>query len=223
MTGEVSGEMLQWLRGGPRKGTVHSVFTKAVNVAVPGGLVSVLSRQALLEPMSVPIYDMMVLPQVPAMDAGRIDFIRVYGQTTEDGSFATYTILTAQRPQAAEGETLTADDVTWRSNGANVTDDPTVRALLGNLTTLTIDKCLDYNPSADAVTHCGFDAPAAILEVDFRSEGGAEQTLKLTIGNELPDGSGRYVRYGDEDPTLYRLADATLEALLSIAAEGLEG
>jgi len=178
---------------------------------------------ALLEPMSVPIYDMMILPQVPEMTATRLDFIRIYGKIMEDGTHETYTILTAQHPQLNEGETLTAEDITWRSNGANVTDDPTVQELLNNLTTLSIDKCLDYNPSEDAVIHCGFDAPTAILEADFHSEGGAEQSLKLTIGNILPDGSGRYVRYGEEDPTLYRLSNATLDALLQIAAEGLEG
>ena len=177
---------------------------------------------ALLEPMSVPIYDMMVLPKVPELAATRLDFIRVYGQATGDGAYATYTILTAQRPEVAEGETLEAADVTWRFNGANVTNDPTVQALLESLTTLTIDKCVDYNPSADAAAHCGFDAPVATLEVDFQSEGGAGQTLKLTIGNQLPDGSGRYVRYGDEDPTLYRLTTAALDPLLRIAQEGLE-
>ena len=170
----------------------------------------------------VPIYDMMILPQVPTMDVTRLDFIRIYGKTMEDGSYETYTILTSQHPQLNEGQTLTAADITWRSNGANVTDDPTVQELLSNLTTLSIDKCLDYHPSEDAVTHCGFDAPTAILEVDFHSEGGAEQSLKLTIGNTLPDGSGRYVRYGEEDPTLYRLSTATLDALLQIAAKGLE-
>lgn len=177
---------------------------------------------ALLEPMSVPIYDMMILPKVPELAATRLDFIRIYGQATEEGAYTTYTILTAQRPEVAEGETLEAADVTWRFNGANVTADPTVQALLESLTTLTIDKCVDYNPSADAAVHCGFDAPAATLEVDFQSEGGAEQTLKLTIGNQLPDGSGRYVRFGEEDSTLYRLTTAALEPLLRIAQEGLE-
>ena len=175
----------------------------------------------LLEPMSVPIYDMMILPQVPKMTAARLDFIRIYGKTTEDGTYETYTILTAQRPELEEG-TLAAGDITWRSNGANVTDNPTVQELLSNLTTLSIEKCLNYHPSEEAVIHCGFDVPTAILEVDFRSEGGAEQNLKLTIGNTLPDGSGRYVRYGEEDPSLYRLSNATLDALLRIAAEGLE-
>lgn len=177
----------------------------------------------LLEPMSVPIYDMMVLPRLPAPEAQRIDFIRIYGQTGEDGSYATYTILTAQRPDMQEGQTLTPGDVTWRSNGANVTDDPDVQALLADLAALSIDKCMNYNPSAEAVTLCGFDAPTAILEVDFLTEGGAEQSLQLTVGSPVPDGSGHYVRCGTEDPTVYRLPETALDALLRIAQSSLEG
>ena len=180
-----------------------------------------LMPAALLKAMAIPVYDMMILPEIPEMLPSRMDFIRIYGNCKEDGSYETYTIITAQRPQTAE--TLTDEDITWRSNGANVTDDPTVQTLLNNLTTLTIDQCLDYHPSEEASALCGFNAPTAKLEVDFHTDGGAEQSLILTIGNPLPDDSGRYVRYGDEDPTLYRLSADTLDALLRIAAEGLEG
>ena len=180
-----------------------------------------LMPSALLKAMSIPIYDMMILPEIPDLLPSRMDFIRIYGNCKEDGSSETYTIITAQRPQTEE--TLTDEDITWRSNGANVTDDPAVQTLLNNLTTLTIDQCLDYYPSEEAAALCGFTNPTAKLEVDFHTEGGAEQSLTLTIGNQLPDGSGRYVRYGDEDPTLYRLSSDTLDALLRIATEGLEG
>lgn len=175
----------------------------------------------LLEPMSVPIYDMMILPQVPSIDPTRVDFIRIFGKTKEDGSYETYTILTAQRPELSEGETLTAEDVIWLSNGANVTKNSNLQELLANLATLSIEKCLDYNPSEEAVTHCGFDLPIATLKVEFHSESGAEQSLKLIIGNAIPDGSGRYVRYGDDDPTLYRMSNTTLDALLRITEEGV--
>lgn len=176
----------------------------------------------LLEPMSVAIYDMMELPKLPTVDATRIDFVRLFGKPLAEGGYETYTILTAQRPELSEGQTLTPSDVVWRSNGADVTANATVQNLISAITALSIDKCVDYRPSPDAVTHCGFDAPAAVLEVDFLTEGGAEQTLKLTVGNLLPDGTGRYVRYGDEDPSLYRLPNDLLEALLAIAAAGLE-
>ena len=176
----------------------------------------------LLEPMSVPIYDMMILPKIPALAATRIDFVRIFGKPLEEGGYESYTILTAQRPEPTEGQTLTAADVIWRSNGINVTKNALVQDLISTLTTLSIDKCLDYNPSPEAASLCGFDSPTAALHVDFFSEGGAAQSMKLIIGNPLPDGTGYYVRYSDEDPSLYRLSNATLETLLAIATAGLE-
>ena len=103
-----------------------------------------------------------------------------------------------------------------------MSDLPEVRALLEDLTALTFEKCIDYNPSAEAASLCGFDAPAAILQISYVTESGTEQTLELTVGNRLPDQSGRYTRMGTE-PTLYLLATELLDPLMTIAANGLDG
>ena len=103
-----------------------------------------------------------------------------------------------------------------------MSDLPEIRALLEDLTALTFEKCIDYNPSAEAAAICGFDAPAAILQVSYVTEGGAEQSLELTIGNRLPDQSGRYTRMGTES-TLYLLVTDLLDPLMTIAANGLDG
>ncbi len=49
---------------------------------------------------------------------------------------------TALLTAASDGGT-----VSWRFIGANVTDDPTVRSLLEDVTALRVAKCVDYNPS----------------------------------------------------------------------------
>ena len=49
---------------------------------------------------------------------------------------------------------------------------------------------------------------------------GTDSSLNLTIGNRLPDGSGRYVRLGD-DPTIYFLPTELLDPLMRLASEGL--
>ena len=51
---------------------------------------------------------------------------------------------------------------------------------------------------------------------------GAQQALRITVGERLPDGSGRYIRLGD-DTTLFFLSTELLDPLMRIAAEGLEG
>ena len=162
---------------------------------------------AVVEKMSLPIYSMMELPVLPALTGKTLVSITFDGEVP--------TVLTAQR---AEG----SDEATWRSGGANVTDSPAVQGLLRELEMLTITRCVDYKPTGEAVALCGFEAPAAQLEIVYRTESGAEQSFSLTAGAQSLDGSGRYVRLGG-DSTIYEMTADSLTDLLAIAAGGLEG
>ena len=162
---------------------------------------------AVVEKMSLPIYSMMELPVLPALTGKTLVSITFDGEVP--------TVLTAQR---AEG----SDEATWRSGGANVTDSPAVQGLLRELEMLTITRCVDYKPTEEAVALCGFEAPAAQLEIVYRTESGAEQSFSLTAGAQSLDGSGRYVRLGG-DSTIYEMTADSLTDLLAIAAGGLEG
>ena len=122
-------------------------------------------------------------------------------------------VLTAQQ---------TDDTVTWRSGGAHVTDDPTVRSLLEDLTALSFSRCVDYNPSDEAVTICGLDQPEAAVRLNYLTDSGTEAELGLSVGDRLPDRSGRYAQLED-DTTIYLLETALLDPLMRVAASGLEG
>jgi len=67
---------------------------------------------------------------------------------------------------------------------------------------------------------CGFDEPAAAVTISYTAADRSEQMLRLTIGNRLPDRSGRYVRLGDES-TVYFLPTELLDPLMRLASEGL--
>lgn len=163
--------------------------------------------------MNTPIYDMCRLPELPQLSETDITEISLQGPAGEDGTAAPATLLAA----ASDG-----GEVSWRSNGANVTDDPTVRSLLEDVTALRIAKCVDYSPSEEAIAICGLDAPEAKLTLRFTSASGAEGQLDLAVGARLPDKSGRYVQVGD-DTTIYLLETALLDPLMRVAATGLEG
>ena len=90
------------------------------------------------------------------------------------------------------------------------------------MTTLAVTKCVDYHPSDEAASICGFDAPAAQVSVRYTSESASDQTFELTIGSRLPDGSGRFVRL-ENDTAIYFLPTAFLDPLMSISVNGLEG
>lgn len=164
----------------------------------------------LYQLMNTPIYDMCRLPELPALAEADISSITIQGAAPEEGEALTV-VLTAQ----ASGET-----VSWRSDGSNVTENDTVRALLEDLTALSFARCVDYNPSEEAVTICGLDAPEAMVEIAYTTESGEEASLTLTVGTRLPDRSGRYTRM-DGDSTIYLVETALLDPLMRVASSGL--
>ena len=165
--------------------------------------------------MEIPVYDMCRLPTLPVLEEARIRSITIRGPEQEDETSRRVVSLTALR---SEEDSAT----TWRFEGANITDDPTLRALLEDLSALSFAKCVDYAPSDEAVEICGLDSPSAVLQVAYRTEGGADQTLELTIGERLPNGSGRYTRLGSES-AVYLLVTDLLDPLMSIAVNGMDG
>ena len=165
--------------------------------------------------MEIPVYDMCRLPALPVLDEARIRSITIRGPEQEDETSRRVVSLTALRSEENS-------DPTWRFEGANITDDPTLRALLEDLSNLTFAKCVDYAPSDEAVEICGLDSPSAVLQVAYRTESGTDQMLELTIGQRLPDGSGRYTRMGSES-AVYLLVTDLLDPLMSIAANGMDG
>lgn len=187
----------------------------------------------LYEKMSVPIYDMCILPDLPTLNDDTITSITVEGAVT--------TTLTPQRSEASQTETEDADSddsdssdsteaeetetvVTWLSGDTDVTENETVSSLLSDLGSMSIASCVDFKPTDEAVEICGFSAPAAVLTVQYTDENGADQTLTLTVGGVMPgddsDSESRYVRVND-DTTIYEMSGSSLDALLTLAQSGL--
>lgn len=159
----------------------------------------------LYQKMSVPIYDMMELPEVPALTADNLTSLTVEGG-----------VQTSLQAIRAEDGT-----VSWRSGGANVTDSETVSALVTELGALTLSKCVDYKPSDQAAALCGFDAPAAVVTASYTGEGGGDAAMTLVVGAKALGGEGYYVRL-NSDPTIYELPADSLTTVLALAAAGLE-
>lgn len=165
--------------------------------------------------MGVPIYDMCELPVLPVLEESSIHSILLLGPEHEDDTPALITILTTARRNGDDGP------VTWLQNGENVTSNEMVRALLEDIHALSLTKCVDYDPSDEAASICGFDTPPATLTVNYTSASGTDETLSLTVGTTLLDGSGRYVRLGDST-AIYALPTAALDPMMRIAVNGLD-
>lgn len=169
----------------------------------------------LFTQMSVPIYDMCDVPVLPLLEETAIRSILIRGPESEDGIPALVTVLTTAKRDGEDGP------VTWLQGSENVTANETVRALLEDIRALVFTRCVDYDPSDEALTICGFDTPPAAITVNYTSNTGVDETLSLTIGAQLLDGSGRYVRLGDST-TVYALPTAALDPLMRVAANGLD-
>lgn len=166
----------------------------------------------LYDLMSTPIYDMYQLPELPVLAEANMRSITIQGPAGKDGTEGPLTVLTAA---AADGV------VSWRSNGANVTDDPTVRSLLEDLTVLKVTKCVDYNPSEEAVGICGLDTPEATVDITYTTESGTDGELSFSVGARLPDKSGRYIQLNGKS-TIFLMETDMLDPLMRVASDGLE-
>ena len=166
-------------------------------VLTPDGRVLYASAEskALL---SRSIYDMAVLPQLPVIAPEKI---------------VSVTILTPERTVAF----LTDEDGIRRSARQDVT--ARTAALVEELGALTVTACVDYDPAEGAAAVCGLDEPALTLAMNYLSDTGADKALTLAVGLPTGDG-GRYVTL-DGETTIYRMEEASLAQLLTIAETGL--
>ncbi len=173
----------------------------------------------LVKEMSVGIYDMLLLPELPALTEDKLGSVTLAGAvTTELSAFRAQ----AQPDEGGDGSSPeSGGSVTWLCGGVDVTADEQVQRVLEQLSTLRLDACVDYRPSDGAAALCGFDEPAATVTVNYTGGGNTAQALTLLIGNPVLGGDGRYVRVND-DSTIYRIGEDTLDALLAVAGNGLD-
>ena len=162
----------------------------------------------LYQALQTPIYDMMTLPELPELPESSISSISIQGPG-EDA-----------QPLLLGGQHTDDGATTWLSGGEDVTDNASVQALLEDLGQMQIARCVDYRPSDEAASICGFDAPDALVQVTYTPEDGSESVWTLTVGTTEPGGTGRYARIG-ADTTIYLLETALLNPLMRIAAGGL--
>lgn len=159
-----------------------------------------LAADSLTALLDRPIYDMMQLPETTVLaeeqlialnlTAGEVQ-LRLVTSAGEDGS------------------------VTWRYGNRNITEDETLRAALAVLLAWDVERCVDYEPSHDGAVLCGFLSPEAKVELEYRDLAGTEQTLRYTLGLEVPLGEGRCLRIG-EDRTIFAVTAESADAVLAL-------
>ena len=167
-------------------------------VLTPDGVVR-LAAQADGEALSRSIYDMAVLPELPAI--------------TEE-NLISLTLTGAEGKQV----TFSVDESGVRRSGELDVTEKT-ESLVDELGKLAVTACVDYDPADGAAAVCGLDVPEAILAVNYVNAHGGDGALTLTVGGSTGDG-GRYVTLNG-DATIYRMEEMGLAQVLTLAALGL--
>jgi hypothetical protein len=151
-----------------------------------------LAPQRMLELMGRSVYDMALLPELPAIES---DSVRIVVITTGD-----------------QTDRMTVSRGRWLRGDEDVTDAESTRQLIALLADPTLLRCVDYAPAAGAALVCGLTAPTAVLRVEYANRVGADAEFVLTVGDYLAIERGCYVTIND-DPTIY-LMDAGPLAVL---------
>ena len=144
------------------------------------------------------IYDMAVLPTLPAIT---MDTLHTAAITGASGVQINLRVVDGVRKVGSR-------DVTAET-----------AALMDELSQLAVTACVDYDPAEGAAAVCGLDAPEAVLTLTYANAVGTEETLTVTVGLPIGDGS-RYVTLGG-DATIYRMEETSLVQLLTLAETGL--
>lgn len=153
-----------------------------------------LADDQLVQKLSTSIYDMALLPTLPAFTQENLCTVTL---DQEEGLHLH----------------LTAKDGEWTASGKKVKADD----LQKELENLTVTKCVDYHPTAGAMSLCGFNTPLSIT-VSYVNSVGSMSDWVLKIGGEAIDGEGFYVTVG-EDSTIYEMPKDHLTSVLQLAAD----
>ena len=144
------------------------------------------------------IYDMAVLPTLPAIT---LDTLHTAAITGSGDVQINLRVVDGVRKVGSR-------DVTAET-----------AALMDELSQLAVTACVDYDPAEGAAAVCGLDAPEAVLTLTYANAVGTEETLTVTVGLPIGDG-GRYVTISG-DATIYRMEEASLVQVLTLAETGL--
>ena len=150
-----------------------------------------LAPAELTEQISRSIYDMMILPQLPAIAPDRIRSITV---DMPSGTF--------RLRQDSDGR--------WFAGDTNVTQK--AEMFIASLAQPTLVSCLDYKPSDGALPLCGLDPYAAKVTVSYLNTVDTEQDFILTAGSAR---GGYYCVTIGEDTTIYLMDAAAVKPLLA--------
>lgn len=172
-----------------------------------------LIDKALYENISKDIYDMYDLPDLPVLNQESLQSVIIKGPNG-DSLFSIQKEQDHTNPDD-ENQDDANQDITWTSNGVDISDQENLKSLLDALPQLSIQSCYKFDPTEEDLSSCGFSQPISIeiLYTDESQNNQEEQALTVYVGNQDPEQSSWYLRL-NTDPAIYQVSNSVIQSLL---------
>lgn len=148
---------------------------------------------ALVQMMDRNIYELVQMPAVPVLAAEALTGIEAQGGGVS---------FSAQR----------SDDGMWLAEGKDVSEPLAgLVELLGQ--GLTLESCVDYNPSSGALPICGLTEPTVTATVHYTAANGTAGSFTVKVGLSYED--GYFAMYNDV-PAIFKVSAGTAQLLTGV-------
>lgn len=145
------------------------------------------------------LYDYVKINQLPTVTADQIENITIdagdktYVMEAED-SIASDSTSSGDETNASDTLSAAGTDETTKSENAESekSNSETWSSLTQALAGMSIDSCVDYNASEEALKTYGLKSPSKRIEYTYENDEG-QNTVTLYIGEMTADGTGYYV------------------------------
>lgn len=145
------------------------------------------------------LYDYVKINQLPTVTADQIENITIdagdktYVMEAED-SIASDSTSSGDETNASDTSNAAGTDETTKSENAKSekSNSETWSSLTQALAGMSIDSCVDYNASEEALKTYGLKSPSKRIEYTYENDEG-QNTVTLYIGEMTADGTGYYV------------------------------
>ncbi|MGI5824642.1 MAG: DUF4340 domain-containing protein [Bacillota bacterium] len=163
----------------------------------------------LIEAISLSLYDMAEIEDIPAFDTDKLTSIQINN-----------TIIKVQTENADEKNenSVSQTENKWYCGETDVSDYSQISALTYNLPYLAFSGMAAWNPSSEQLYEFGFDNPIKAV-FNYTESDGAEKSYTLLIGSSA--GDSEYYTMLPGSSSIYRIGTTDISAIVSIAEKGL--
>jgi membrane-associated HD superfamily phosphohydrolase len=173
----------------------------------------------LKENISMSLYDMAEIEDIPAFDVGKLESITI-NDTVITVKTTEVTDNSESTDESTEDNTEnTTTETIWYNGETDVSEYSQISSLSYNIPYLMFSGLAAWQPTEDEIQQMGFDNPITVV-FKYQEDDGTENSYTLLIGNTYDD-TNYYAMVPNSD-RVYYISNTEVQAIVSIAEDGLD-